>query len=87
MDFTPELIQTILQIGGTPALVFVVIWRMWNGTSKRIHEIADDAKESRERLIKLEAMCGNFECGHSRSQLMISGHRSPLPTTEERESP
>lgn len=61
MDLTPEAIQTLMQIGGVPAVILFGVFKMWNGTTKRVTEIAEDTKEIRtevggvkERLIKLE---------------------------------
>ena len=55
---TPEAIQTLLQIGGTPAVLAVVFYKVWNGTSvrmKSIEEKLDTVLISHgERITKLE---------------------------------
>ena len=42
---SPELIQTLATVGGTPLVVLVIIWRYWNGTGKQITQIAEDVGE------------------------------------------
>lgn len=44
---TPEMIGVLVQTGGTPAIILLVVWRWWNGTSKKIADII-------ERLVRIE---------------------------------
>lgn len=62
MELSPEIITTVLQVGGAPALIALLVYKTWNGTSERIRtmtsdmaEMKDDVKDVRERVIKLEA--------------------------------
>ena len=61
--FTPEMIAAIVQAGGTPAILLLVIWRAWNGTSKKVTETNIAVKKMDERfnavdtrLVKIETI-------------------------------
>ena len=45
--FTPEMIGVLVQTGGTPAILLLIGWRAWNGTTTKISDII-------ERLIRIE---------------------------------
>ncbi len=46
---TPEMIGVLVQTGGTPAIILLVFWRAWNGTSKKINDILT-------RLVRIETI-------------------------------
>ena len=64
MEITPELLKTILDLGGAPALLGVFIWKAWNGTSARIRDIADDVRE-----VRLEIRDGFDDMGNRLSSV------------------
>lgn len=52
MELTPELIQSVLQIGGAPALIALMWWKSFNGTKERtirieegVNDLKDDLKD------------------------------------------
>ena len=47
--FTPEMIAAFVQTGGTPAILLLVGWKAWNGTSKKINDIIT-------RLVRIETI-------------------------------
>ena len=53
---TPEMIGVLVETGGTPAIVLLVIWRWWNGTSKRIDGITKKINEIVTRLVRIETI-------------------------------
>lgn len=57
MDQTlsPEVITALLQAGGIPALILFGMYRMWNGTTRRVERIEADVKQTREAVIRIEA--------------------------------
>lgn len=52
--FTPEMLETLMQGGGVSAIVLVGMYRMWNGSTKRIIGIADKVEAIDKRLLRLE---------------------------------
>lgn len=46
---TPEMIAAIVQTGGTPAILLLIGWKAWNGTSKKINDII-------ARLVRIETI-------------------------------
>jgi hypothetical protein len=51
---TPEMIQTLLQIGGTPALVGFIAYKVWNGTSQRIRSIEGKVEGIDKTLTRID---------------------------------
>jgi len=69
MEMTPEIVNTILQIGGTPAALAFMLYHLWtNGPKQDLHRMAqavegvkqdlgrvlDEQQAQRDRLVRLE---------------------------------
>lgn len=49
--FTPELISTLLQVGGTPAALGLMLYYVWNtGPKQDLHRMADTVESIRADL-------------------------------------
>lgn len=49
-----ELVQWVLSTGGTSGIILVGMYKMWNGTSKKIVEIKDTVNKIDKRLVRVE---------------------------------
>ena len=49
-----EIFQWAMNTGGTSVIILVGMYKMWNGTSKKIVQIKDTVNEIDKRLVRVE---------------------------------
>lgn len=65
MDLTPELLQVIFQVGGTPAMLGFVLYFLWtNGPKADLERMADTVSDIRNDLHKHRDAVLNEQAGH-----------------------
>ena len=64
-EMTPEILQMLLQIGGTPALIGFVLYFMWtHGPKADLQRMADTVSDIREDLHRHRDAVLNEQAGH-----------------------
>ncbi|KKL70676.1 hypothetical protein LCGC14_2102530 [marine sediment metagenome] len=53
-----ELLAWLYQTGGTSGVILLGMWKMWNGTSKRIRNIEVIVTANDKRLVRVETKLG-----------------------------
>ncbi len=51
-----ELFSLISQVGGTSGILLIGMWKMWNGTSKRIKNTETLVTSMDKRLVRIETV-------------------------------
>lgn len=54
-DIPPEVWQALAQVGGVPVLIMVGVWKLWNGTGKRVERIETRVQAIHDSVVRLEA--------------------------------
>ena len=49
MELTPGAVEILIDLFGTPAILLILGWKAWNGTSRRLNDM-------HARLIKIETI-------------------------------
>lgn len=54
-DIPPEVWQAIAQVGGTPVLIMFGVWKLWNGTGKRVQRVEERVQQIHDSMVRIEA--------------------------------
>lgn len=54
-EIPPEVWQALAQTGSAPVLIGLFMWKLWNGTGKRVQGIEERVQKIHDSMVRLEA--------------------------------